>query len=266
MYGAIIGDIVGSRFEFNNHRSKKFDLFSDKCFFTDDTVMTVAVADAINNCLRDSGNYDNLSQYAIKSMQKIGRRYPGCGWGGRFARWIFTDNPQPYNSWGNGAAMRVSPIIWAAKNIDECKAMTAAVTRISHNHPEGMIGAEATAVIGFMAKNGASKEELREYIEDHYYTLDFTIDGIRETYRFNESCQETVPQALECFLESTSFEDCIRLSISVGGDSDTLAAIAGSVAEAYYGVPDDMKAQARQYLDGILLMPLHRFNEEFMNS
>ncbi|MEG1515342.1 MAG: ADP-ribosylglycohydrolase family protein [Clostridia bacterium] len=263
MLGAIIGDIVGSRFEFNNRRSKGFDLFAKDCYATDDTVMTIAVAKAIMEadaqCPRpldgDTRPHDTLlSELMVKRMQGIGRHYPHCGYGERFMPWMFSEHPKPYNSFGNGAAMRMSAAGWAARTMEEAKALSKIVTAVTHNHPEGIKGAEATAVAIFMARRGATREDIRSEIVLHYYPLDFTISRIRDTYQFNETCQDTVPQAIEAFLESTSFEDAIRTAISVGGDSDTLAAITGSIAEAYYGVPDDLRVKALSYLDERLHM------------
>ena len=246
MLGAIIGDIVGSRFEFNNHRSKDFTLFTEGCFATDDSIMTLAVAKAILAC---EGDWERLSEQAVKHMQQIGRKYPDCGFGGMFNRWVFSDDPKPYNSFGNGAAMRVSPCGFLAKAEDEAKMLSRRVTEVTHNHAEGLKGAEAVTVAIFMARNGATKEEIRERIERDYYMLNFTLDDIRDTYAFNETCQETVPQAIVAFLEAISFEDTIRNAISIGGDSDTLAAIACAIAEAYYGVPLPLKNKALTYLD-----------------
>jgi len=246
MLGAIIGDIVGSRFEFNNHQSKDFELFTEGCFVTDDSIMTLAVASAILSC---NGDWEQLGENAVKSMQTIGRKYPDCGFGGMFRNWVFDDDPRPYNSFGNGAAMRVSPCGFIAQTEDEAKLLAQKVTEITHNHPEGLKGAEAVTVAIFMTRNGAVKNEIKERIEKDYYTLNFKLDSIRESYQFNESCQGTVPQAIMAFLESVSFEDAIRNAISIGGDSDTLAAITGSIAEAYYGVPLDLKRKALAYLD-----------------
>ncbi|MCD8286255.1 MAG: ADP-ribosylglycohydrolase family protein [Clostridia bacterium] len=246
MIGPIIGDIAGSRFEFHNYRHKDFVIFSPKCFFTDDTVMTLAVAKAILSC---NGDYTNLSQAAIDCMHEVGRKYPFCGFGGMFRKWMFSSNPQPYNSFGNGSAMRVSPCGFFGRTLDEVKELSYKVTCVTHNHPEGIKGAEATAVCIFLAREGKDKEYIRDYINENYYKLDLKIDDIRPTYKFNETCQETVPQALECFLESTDFEDCVRICISLGGDCDTSAAIACGIAEAYYGVPDDMRRSAEKYLE-----------------
>lgn len=260
MLGAIIGDIAGSRFEFNNHRSKDFELFTEKCRVTDDSIMTLAIAKAImetdkiaehSNVGNDPGNdyYMLLEKMAVKYMQEIGRKYPYCGFGGMFSRWVFTDDPKPYNSFGNGAAMRISPAGFKAKTESEACRLSKAVTGVTHNHQEGIKGAEAVAVAIYMAHNGFTKDEIQKRTEQKYYSLDFTLDGIRESYRFDETCQNTVPQAIKSFLESKSFEDAIRNAISIGGDSDTLAAITGAVAEAYYGVPEKLKEKALAYLD-----------------
>lgn len=254
MIGAIIGDIVGSPYEFYNHRSKEFTLFTNKCFATDDSIMTLAVAKAIMEAKKaEEFSYNNLSNLAIKYIQSIGRNYPNCGFGGNFINWIFSNNPQPYNSFGNGSAMRVSPAGFIAKTLEEALNLAEAVTKVSHNHPEGIKGAKATVECIFMAKNGNSINEIREMVNKKYYDLNFTIDEIRPTYRFNETCQNTVPQAIQAFLESSSFEDAIRTAISVGGDSDTLAAITGGIAEAYYGVPKEIKTKALSYLNKELL-------------
>jgi len=264
MIGAIIGDIVGSRFEFDNHRSMEFDLFTEECFVTDDSIMTLAVAKTIMMTDREvlgditstrieRSYLEQLSANTVKLMQSIGRKYPNCGYGGNFYGWIFSPNPQPYNSYGNGAAMRISPVGEVAGSIEEVKMLSKAVTVISHNHEEGIKGAEATAVAAYLARIGYDKDRIGKYIEDHYYKLDFTIDEIRDTYEFNETCQETVPQAIQAFLESESFEDAIRKAISIGGDSDTVAAITGGIAEAYYGVPEELKKRALEYMDNDLL-------------
>lgn len=249
MLGAIIGDIAGSRFEFRNHRSKEFDLFTNSCFATDDSIMTLAIAKAILSC---EGNWNELGKNTVKYMQSIGRNYPDCGYGGMFRKWMFSDDPKPYNSYGNGAAMRVSACGFAAQSEEEAKLLSKKVTEVTHNHREGLKGAEAAVIAIFLARNGAAKEEIKNRIEKDYYKLNFTLDGIRESYRFNETCQETVPQAIRAFYESVSFEDTIRNAISIGGDSDTLAAIAGGIAETFYGIPSDLKQKALNYLDDTL--------------
>ena len=260
MLGAIIGDIVGSRYEWKNNKSKAFDLFTYKCKVTDDSIMSLAVAKAIVACNR---NYDQLGKTAIKYMQEIGRHYPDCGYGGHFHKWIFSRNPQPYNSWGNGAAMRVSACGFAAQSLEEVTMLSRAVTEVTHNHPEGIKGAEATAVAIYLARTGSSIIEIRDYIDKHYYPMNFTLDAIRESYHFDVSCQRSVPQAIMAFLESTGFEDAIRNAISIGGDSDTIAAICGGIAEAYYGIPVEIRKHALTFLDKRLLGILNEFESSY---
>lgn len=260
MIGAMIGDIVGSRFEWDNIKTKEFEFFTPDCFFTDDSVMTLAVAQAIMKC---GGDLDALEREAVACMRELGKRYPLAGYGGRFTMWLLSKNPKPYNSFGNGSAMRVSPCGFAAKSLEEAIAMADAVTKVTHDHPEGMKGAEATAAAIFLARSGASMQEIRDYIEQNYYKIDFTLDEIRPTYTFDVSCQGSVPQALEAFFESTSFEDTIRNAISIGGDSDTIAAITGGIAEAYYGVPEELREQAMRYLDDTQKKILHGFEGPF---
>ena len=259
MLGAIIGDIVGSRFEFNNHRSKDFDLFDTSCFVTDDSIMTLAIAEAILAC---EGDWKKLGNYAANYMQIIGRKYPNCGYGSMFGKWIFSNDPKPYNSFGNGAAMRVSPCGFIAQTENEAKLLSKKVTEVTHNHPEGIKGAEAVVIAIFMARNGASKDEIKERIENDYYQLNFTLDRIRNTYKFDETCQNTVPQAIQAFLESISFEDAIRNAISIGGDSDTIAAITGSIAEAFYGIPVDIKSKAQIFINTELRSIYKKWNKE----
>ena len=258
MLGAIIGDIAGSRFEWNNKKRKEFELLSHSkgCEPTDDSIMTFAVAQALLDC---GGSFERLAEHTILRMQELGRRYPGAGYGGRFMKWIREKDPQPYNSWGNGAAMRVSPCGFFAKTLEEAIALSKAVTEVTHNHPEGIKGAEATAVAIFLAREGRSLTEVREHIDANYYHMDFTLVEIRPGYTFDVSCQGSVPQALEAFFESTGFEDTIRNAISIGGDSDTIAAIAGGVAEAYYGIPDEIRLRALTFLDARQLAILYAF-------
>lgn len=260
MLGAIIGDIVGSRFEWHNIKTKKFDLFTSDCFVTDDSIMSLAVAQAILDC---HGAKDKWGLAAVRRMQEIGRPYPDCGFGGMFYNWIYSDHPKPYGSFGNGAAMRVSACGFAAGSLQEAIMLSKAVTEVTHNHPEGIKGAEATAVAVYLARKGKSIAEIRDYIDGHYYPMNFTLDGIRDTYEFNETCQNTVPQAIMSFLESTDFEDAIRNAISIGGDSDTLAAITGGIAEAYYGIPDQIRKTALKFLDERLLKILVDFEEVY---
>ena len=276
MLGAIVGDIVGSVYEWGNIKTKGFPLFREDCFFTDDTVMTCTVAEAIMN----GGQKDNF----IDAMKKYGRMYPNADYGARFNRWLMTDNREPYNSFGNGSAMRVSPCAWIMDATtdelpSEVKRLAQLSAEVTHNHPEGVKGAMATSDAIFMCRyyfGGYSgdygkpindnptecKKRIKEHIEQEYgYNLSQTLDEIRPTYRFNETCQNTVPQAIIAFLESTDFEDAIRNAISLGGDSDTLAAITGSIAEAAYGIPDWIKDKAYSYLDEPLKDVLRRWEE-----
>lgn len=254
MIGAVIGDIVGSVYEWNNIKTKEFPFFQDKCFFTDDTVMTVAVAEGLMN----GGEKDDF----IDAMKKYGRMYPGAGYGGRFGSWLFSENREPYHSWGNGSAMRTAAVGWWFDSLEETRRMAALAAGVTHDHPEGIKGAESTAAAIFLARTGHGKAEIKEYVEREFgYDLSRTLDEIRPAYRFNESCQETVPQAIIAFLESTDFEDAIRNAISLGGDSDTLAAITGSIVEAAYGVPQELKDKAWKYLDEPLRSVLRRWEK-----
>jgi ADP-ribosylglycohydrolase len=262
MIGAIIGDIVGSRFEFDNLKSKDFELFTAQSCFTDDSVMTMAIAKTLCDCRNNLSNLKDVSSHAIMNMQSFGRQYINAGYGNRFLQWLLSDDPKPYNSFGNGSAMRVSPVGFIAKDLNECKALSRAVTEVTHNHREGIKGAEAIAVCVFLAKSGLSKELIKNHVNNLYYNMDFTLDSIREKYPFHVSCQQSVPQAIEAFLESNDFEDCIRNAISIGGDSDTIAAMAGSIAEAFYGVNDELKAKAKSYCDSKMFY----YIEELENS
>lgn len=254
MMGAIIGDIVGSVYEWHNIKTKEFLLFQDKCFFTDDTVMTVAVAVALMN----GGEKDAF----IDAIKKYGRLYPDAGYGGRFGSWLFSNSREPYHSWGNGSAMRTAAVGWWFDSMEKTRVVAALAAGATHNHPEGIKGAESTAAAIFLARTGHSKPEIKEYVEQEFgYDLSQTLDNIRPGYRFNESCQDTVPQAIIAFLESSDFEDAIRNAISLGGDSDTLAAIAGSIAEAAYGVPRWIKDKVWEYLDEPLRDVLLRWQE-----
>ena len=259
--GAIIGDIAGSRFEFDNRKTKDFELFTEKCRPTDDSIMSLSVCRAL---LDFNGDYSKLSEDAVKYMREVGRNYPNCGYGGHFYYWVFSEEePAPYNSFGNGSAMRVSGCGFAAKTLEQAVQFADAVTKVSHNHPEGLKGAEAVAASIYLAKSGASIPEIREYINSNYYKLDFTLDEIRADYEFDVSCQGSVPQALEAFLESTGFEDAVRNAVSIGGDSDTIAAMAGSIAEAYYGIPSEIRNKAVAFLDKRLLKILNDFEEKY---
>ena len=264
MIGAILGDIVGSIYEFDNIKTKVFELFDKDCMFTDDSVMTVAVAQSLMQYETiNETNIDQFKETLITTMHKIGIKYPDCGYGGHFFVWILRNKREPYNSFGNGSAMRVSSVGWYAKTLEEAELIAKATAEVSHNHPEGIKGAVATSGAVFLARCGATMEELKEYIAK-YYIIDFTIDEIRPIYDYDITCQGTVPQAMQAFFESTSFEDAIRNAISIGGDSDTLAAITGAVAEAYYGIPDDLKETALSYLDERLLDITERFVDRYL--
>ena len=270
MIGAIYGDIVGSVFEFNNNRTKKFDLFNKKSVFTDDSVMTLAVAKAlvifdeiisIDDVFTSSepnkwadanaprkNNLKLFKTILISEMHKEGRKYRDAGYGGRFYFWLMEGYTEPYGSYGNGSAMRVSPVAWYSHSLEETIDFAKASAEITHDHPEGIKGALVTAGATYLARTGASMEDIKAFVAK-YYTIDFTLDEIRPTYQFNETCQDTVPQAMQAFFESFSFEDAIRNAISIGGDSDTLAAITGAVAEAYYGMSNEEKDAAISRLD-----------------
>jgi len=254
MIGAIAGDIIGSIYEFDQIKTKDFPLFGDGCAFTDDTVLTVAVADAIL-----SGN-----PY-LDSIKEIGRRYPGSGYGGYFFEWLFSDDRRPYNSWGNGSAMRVSPVGFAFSGEEEVLLQARLTAEVTHNHPEGIKGAQATALAIFLARAGESKPSIRKRITDMFsYNLDRTVDDIRPDYRFNESCQGTVPEAIIAFLDSDSYEDAIRNAVSLGGDSDTLACITGGIAEAFYGgVPEEIASRVEEILTPDLLEITKEFRERY---
>ena len=263
MYGALIGDIVGSIYEFHNIKKKDFELFGDRCTFTDDSVMTIAIAKSLTQYYSKDNN-EILAQLAVKNMQELGREYPGRGYGGHFAYWLWDLDPKPYNSYGNGASMRISPVAEVTLDLNKALNMAEEVTAVTHNHPEGIKGAKATVHAIFLARDKKKLEDIKKIIKDNYYPQmdeSFTLDNIRKDYYFNETCQETVPQAIQAFIESTSFEDAIRNAISLGGDSDTLACITGSIAEAYYGISDELIEKAKSYLDDNLISIINNFEK-----
>ena len=267
MYGAILGDIIGSPYEFDRgDQTKEFPLFSADSAFTDDTVMTLAVADAFCDALAN-GNVEDLNEEnaawirgrLISSMQSLGREYPDAGYGCRFSYWIWAREPKPYQSYGNGSAMRVSPVAWLFHDLETVRRMARLSAEVTHDHPEGIKGAEATAAAIFLARTGSTKDQIRSYIAEHFqYDLSRTCDEIRPGYRHVESCQETVPEAITAFLEGNSFEDVIRTAVSLGGDCDTLTAIAGSIAEGFYGVAKELRSECRSRLPDRLLQILDR--------
>ena len=260
MLGAVIGDIAGSRFEWKNRKCKDFTMFAPSCSITDDSVMTLAVAQAL---LDSEEGRERLAPAAVRRMQSFGRRWARGCYGGSFARWLLSEDPRPYGSYGNGAAMRVSACAWAASSLDDALDMARRVTAVTHDHPEGLKGAAAVTSAIWLAREGESRSAIRDFLERHFYTLDLTLDQIRPNYDFDVSCQGSVPQALTAFLESTDFEDAIRNAVSLGGDSDTIAAIAGSVAEAFYGIPRALRVEALTYLDEELKGVVEAFEARF---
>lgn len=262
MYGAILGDMIGAPYEFDKgDKTKDFPLFSRGSEFTDDSVMTIAVAEALLGLSRDADD-ETVRRAVIRSMQAWGRKYPYAGYGGRFRGWLTEQDPQPYYSWGNGSAMRVSPAGWLYDTIEETRKYAGLTAEVTHNHPEGIKGAESTASAIYLVRTGSSKEDIKDYIVREFgYDLSRTCDEIRPYYHHVESCQETVPEAITAFLEGTDFEDVIRTAVSLGGDCDTLTCIAGSIAEAFYGVPDELKAECRKRLPGDMLAVLEQFEK-----
>lgn len=262
MFGAILGDMIGSPYEFDmGNKSKEFPLFSKRSTYTDDTVMTIAVADVF---LNDSllMNEAVIRQRLIESMHKYGKLFPNAGYGGRFGMWLFLDGTEPYNSWGNGSAMRVSSVAWLFDDLGMVRLMARLSAEVTHNHPEGIKGAEATASAIFLARTGRSKAEIKRYIENEFgYDLSRTCDEIRPGYHHVESCQETVPEAITAFLEGESFEDVIRTAVSLGGDCDTLTCIAGSIAEGFYGVSEQLKQECLNRLPDELKTVLEQFDK-----
>ena len=266
MIGAIVGDIAGSLYEFHNIKTRDFTLFADylgrRARPTDDSVMTLAVAQALCDAAEEPSA---LQASAIRRMQEFGRRYPYAGYGGAFRRWLANPAPHPYNSWGNGAAMRVSACGWAGRSLDEALAFSDAVTGVTHNHPEGIKGARAVTAAIFLLRTGTPSNDVLSHIRENYYALDFTLDEIRPDYEFDVSCQGSVPQAIEAFFEAEDFESTIRNAISIGGDSDTIAAIAGAVAEAKWGVPSALRSEALSRLDAFQRETIDTFEQRFDN-
>lgn len=261
MLGAIIGDIVGSPYEFSYNRMNMSGIpfWNRDCRFTDDTVMTLAVADALMRSLDEGVDF---RQEAVKSMRRFALRYPAAGYGGRFSMWVVEDDPQPYGSWGNGSAMRVSSLGWAFDSLEETERMAAASADVTHNHPEGIKGAQATAAAIFLARTGSTKEQIKAYIEERFgYDLGFTIEQIRPEYSHDVSCQGSVPQSIVAFLEARDYEQTVKLAISLGGDTDTMACIGGSIAEAFWSVPEEIALEGRRHLDPFLNGVLDSWSE-----
>ena len=261
MHGAILGDIIGSPYEFDRGaKIKAFPLFIEKSRFTDDTVMTIAVADALLYAGKEAAE-EKICAAVVSSMQHWGRKYPKAGYGGNFREWLKAKNPMPYGSFGNGSAMRVSSAGWLFDTLEETRHVARLTAEVTHNHPEGIKGAEATASAIFLARNGSTKEEIKEYIISEFgYDLSRTCDEIRPGYYFMATCQQTVPEAITAFMEGTDFEDVIRTAVSLGGDCDTLTCIAGGMAEAMYGIPEDMANECKKRLPKDMLEVLERFD------
>ena len=259
MIGAMLGDMIGAPYEFDRSpKTKDFPLFSRGTQFTDDSVMTAAVAEALLDTY--GGTDDEIRSALVTSMQVWGRRYPHAGYGGRFRGWLRAKDPEPYGSYGNGSAMRVSAAGWLYDTIEETRRIARLTAEVTHNHPEGIKGAEATASAIFLARTGAGKDEIKNYIVREFgYDLSRTCDEIRPAYHHVESCQQTVPEAVTAFLEAADFEDVVRTAVSLGGDCDTLTCIACSIGEAFFGVPDKMAAECRKRLPEDMLEVLDRF-------
>lgn len=257
MLGALAGDIIGSVYEFVNTKSTDFELFPVGATFTDDSVMTLSVAKWL---MED----ESRSPWGLTvAMQELGRRHPDADYGGLFYRWLFAEEPQPYNSWGNGAGMRVSPVGVYAKTLDEALALAAVTASVSHNHPEGVKGAQAIAASVFLCKEGKSKQEIKSYVERTFgYNLNRTIAEIRPSYYFDVSCQGSVPEAIIAFLEGNSFEEVIRLAISLGGDSDTIGCMAGAIAACRYEIPQYIA----KHCNKILAEDLREIKDAFIDS
>lgn len=274
MYGAILGDMIGSPYEFDmGDKTKDFPLFIGETGFTDDSVMTIAVADALLKA-KDEGlledidaNEEKIKEYLVKSMKTWGRKYPYAGYGGRFIGWLFGDDEEPYGSYGNGSAMRVSPAGWLMDTAEDTMKLAKLTAEVTHNHPEGIKGAQATAAAMFMARKGFSKDSIKAMIVQIFgYDLTRTCDEIRPGYHHVESCQETVPEAITAFLEGEDFEDVIRTAVSLGGDCDTLTCIAGGMAEAFYGVPEELITECKKRLPKDMLEVAERFRKDVVEQ
>lgn len=262
MIGAILGDIIGSPFEFDRgNKTKRFNLFTDGCEFTDDTVMTIAVAEALMNAGVDAGR--NVTEHElVYSMRSWGKRYPYAGYGAGFARWLTCEEPKPYHSYGNGSAMRVSAAGWLYDTLEKTEKVAGYTAEVTHNHPEGIKGAQAVAAGIFLARNGVDMNGIRSYVQDTYgYVFDRTLDQIRPYHHMDETCQNTVPEAFTALFESRNFEDAIRNAVSLGGDTDTLAAITGSMAEAYYGIPAILYDEAMDRITEDMRTVVHAFEQ-----
>lgn len=263
MFGAILGDIIGSPFEFDRGgKTKNFELFTDGCGFTDDTLMTAAVAEALLAVGTDA-DVGTIKTEVCRKMQDWGRKYPNAGYGERFRDWLYEESPKPYGSYGNGSAMRVSAAGWLYGSLKRTREVAAATASVTHNHMEGIKGAEATASCIYLARNGAGKKEITDYVEGEFsYDLNRALAQVRPAYCYVESCQETVPEAIISFLEAEGFEDAVRNAVSLGGDTDTLAAITGSIAEAFFDIPEPLKQECRDRVDHNIRKVLNQFESK----
>lgn len=260
MLGAIIGDTIGSLYEFTSEKTKDFELLTPSCHLTDDSFMTIAVGCAcVGSSIYDKEDFQST---LCRLMREIGNIYPGAGYGKGFYNWLMDEGAPAYNSYGNGSAMRVSPVAWVATSLDEAQRLAEWSAEVTHNHPEGIKGAQAIACAVYMARDGKSKAQIKEYIQKMYYNLEFTLDEIRPEYKFDVTCQGSVPQAIMCFLESESFEDAIRNAVSLGGDGDTIGAMAGAVAEAYYGIPRELEEKIFEYMDDEIIDYYNTYADE----
>ena len=280
LLGGVIGDIVGSRFEFKPVKTKQFPLFysysgvpysenqtvkdyMESSHFSDDTILTLAIAKSL---LDADGKYENLRERVVNNLKDFGHRYPCRGYGARFDDWLRRKSPEPYHSYGNGAAMRVSAVPYFCDNLQQVADLSRAVTEVTHNHPEGIKGAEATAAAIWMALHNYTKDAIKQKIEQNYYKLDFDYQDLVKHYRHVESCQDSVPQSIYAFLISESYEDAIRIAVSMGGDADTMACIAGAIAGAYYGIPDNIQEEALKFLPDEFKTMITKFENYFINS
>ncbi|MFZ9197699.1 MAG: ADP-ribosylglycohydrolase family protein [Bacilli bacterium] len=262
MIGAIVGDIVGSIYEWDNKKSKEFKFLTKENFFTDDTVMTLAIAKALLHLDKDLKSWQKL---LINEMRNIGLKHPASGYGRGFMLWLLSKNPKPYHSYGNGAGMRISPVAYVGYTLDEVTFLSRIVTEVTHDHPEGIKAAEAIAVATFMARKKFTKIQIKKHLQKYYYPLNFTLHEIRPTYSFDETAQGSTPQAIVAFLESNDFEDAIRNAISIGGDSDTIAAMTGAIAGAFYGIPKPIEEKTLSYLTKDLLDIVVAFKQKYRN-
>ena len=266
MYGAVFGDIIGSRFEFDRGgKTKDFELFTKEDQWTDDSVMTIAVMEALMNAGKDA-DVETIKEECIKSMKKWGQKYPDAGYGGRFYGWVLSKDPKPYGSWGNGSAMRVSGAGYVYETVERTREVAKATAEVTHNHPEGIKGAECTAAVMFLARTGKSKDEIKEYVVKEFgYDVSKTVDELRPLHEHVESSMDSLPKALASFFEGNSYEDVVRNAVSLGGDTDTLAAIAGAMGDAMYGVPKDIFVKGLEYLESDMKETLNDF-QDFLNE